>query len=173
MPEPVLSVMYRSLKTSRLVIWLISGEDTDGYEATGRLYPGSFHPSRIIPLKNKKTHNQSLKHKLPINDFTQGIVEHHHMKVLVDVQGDAQDLLHGNASNLVGKGLSSLTPQVSVFFPAHGWYLLNMDVPAGQAGMGQTSCASPAFFNGLRPRRMMGRRYLITNRGGVNHPQNL
>mgnify|MGYP007005259198 CR=1 FL=1 len=84
-----------------------------------------------------------------------------------------QDLLQRNASNPVGKGLSSLTPQVSVFLSAHGWCLFTVDVPASEAGTGQTPCASPAFFNGLRPRRMVGRRYLIKNGGGVNHPQNL
>ncbi|HSR33796.1 MAG TPA: hypothetical protein VLY63_24795, partial [Anaerolineae bacterium] len=75
--------------------------------------------------------------------------------------------------NLVDKGLSSLTPQVSAFLPAHGWYLLTVDVPASEAGTGQTPCVSPAFLNGLQPRRIVGRRYLITNGSRVNHPRNL
>jgi hypothetical protein len=43
------------------------------------------------------------------HDLTQTIVDHRHMKILADVQGDAQDLFGGNPSNEFGKSLTALT----------------------------------------------------------------
>jgi hypothetical protein len=95
------------------------------------------------------------------------------MKVLVNIYGNAQDTVQRNTSNLVGKCLASFTSKVSTSFSAHDWLLLIRDVPVGEAGTERTPCASPVFVNGLRPLRMVGRRYFTLIDGLVNHLQNL
>jgi hypothetical protein len=106
------------------------------------------------------------------HDLSQCVVDDDHMEVLVDVQGDAQDLIQRDPSNLVSKRLSSLTSQVSTLSPAHNWHLLNASVPVGEGGTGQKTCASPISINGFCPLHMMGQRHSICIDGGVNHLQN-
>jgi len=107
------------------------------------------------------------------HDFSQCVVHHYHVEVFVYIQGDAQNMLQCYASNLVGKDLSSLTPQVSTsFFSAHDWYLLLICVvPVTAAGTGLSFCASPVFLDRLRP--LLGRRYFSRNGGVVNRLQNI
>ena len=107
------------------------------------------------------------------HDLSQPVVDHHHVKVLVNIQGDAQDAIQWHASNLVGECLPALAAQVSPSFSAHDWYLLIVGVPVGETGAGQHSGASPVILNGLRPLPAMGRRYSIGGGAAVNHLQNL
>ena len=73
------------------------------------------------------------------------------MKVLVDVYGDAQYTLKGNATNLVGKGLAALAAQVGTFLSAHCTYLLLFRWWCSKAEAECKFCASPVFRNRLRP----------------------
>ena len=107
------------------------------------------------------------------HDLPQRAVDHHRVKVLVNIQGDAQDTIQRHASNPVGECLSALSAQVSPSFSAHDWYLLELGVPVGETKAGQHSSASPVFFNGLRTLTVTGRRYSIGGGGDVNHLQNL
>jgi len=147
---------------------------------TAGLHPSQDHPSSCPNDGLVDSTTQLLKPapedvdlKRGRHDLSQGVVDDDHVEVLMDVQGDAQDLIQRNTTNLVSKRLSSLTPQVSMPFPAHNWYLLNMDVPVGESGTGQKPCASPISVNGLRPLHTIGRRHFTCIDGGVNHPQNL
>ena len=107
------------------------------------------------------------------HDLSQRIVDDHHVEVLVNIQGDAQDLIQRDTTNLVGERLSSFAPQVSALFPAHDWNLLVVNVPVGESRTEQKTCASPIFINGLCPLHMMGQRHSTGFDGGVNHLQNL
>jgi hypothetical protein len=109
------------------------------YQLSGqvlKVVTGRFHPSqndlrpnsngglfdRLTQLLESGLKNVDLKGRR--HDLAQCIMQHHDMKVLVDVYGDAQYTLKGNATNLVGKGLAALAAQVGTFLSAHCSYLL-------------------------------------------------
>jgi hypothetical protein len=109
------------------------------------------------------------------HDIPQGIVNHRDMKVLANVQGDAQDLIHRDTPDLVSEFFTPFTSQVGMSTLAHGWYLLLLKLllrmPTGVIRTGQRDGASPALVDGLRSRRMVGRRYFIHLVGSVDRPQ--
>ena len=91
------------------------------------------------------------------------------MKVLVDVNGDAQDALKSNTTNLVGKCLPALPAQMCSILSAHIGYLLLVSVSVKEAGTEWEPCVSPVLPEGIRPLYTKGGQYSNRNRGGVNH----
>ena len=128
-----------------------------------KVVTGRFHPSQnnlclntMAGFLDRLTQllKSGLKHvdlKSRRDDLAQCVVQHHDVKVLMDVKGDAQYTLKGNAANLVGKGLAALAAQVGTFLSAHCSYLLLSRWWCSKAGAECKCCASPVFRNRLRP----------------------
>jgi len=103
------------------------------------------------------------------HDLAQGIVDHHDVKILANIQGDAQGTFRGDVTNSVGEGLTAIAFQMGGRFVTQGWYLLSAKSdPAREIAEG-LACASPVFDDGLRSRAAAGRRFFICPKGsGVN-----
>ena len=140
-----------------------------------QLRPGPQHRFINGLTQSVKASLQDIDLKEGCHNVAQGIMNHHDMEVLADIQGDAQDLLRRDTPNLVSERLSAFTPQVGTSFSAHGCYLRLLKrlvrMPIGEVRTGPRDCASPAIDNGIRPRHMMGRRYFIQNVEGVEPPR--
>jgi hypothetical protein len=112
--------------------------------------------------------------KRRFHNLAQTIVDHRHMKVFANVNGDAQNPFGGNPSNEFGKCLSALTAQMVNSFLTHGMYLLSVKDGIHLRGQSRMSMgASPVIHNETRPRLVVGLRYFISYIGGfgIGHLQ--